>query len=49
MRYMLDQHDDLCIKEQAKYYFTKKFTDCESYYNLLEKLCYSFVWNVRQL
>ena len=37
MECVLGQHDDTGRKEHAIYYLSKKFTDCESRYSLLEK------------
>ena len=36
---VLGQHDETGKKEQAIYYLSKKFTECESRYSLLEKTC----------
>ena len=36
---VLGQHDETGRKEQAIYYLSKKFTDYESKYSLLEKMC----------
>ena len=49
MGYVLGQHDETGKKEQAIYYLSKKFTDCESRYSLLEKTCYALVWAAKQL
>ena len=35
---VLGQHDEFGRKEHAIYYLSKKFTDCETKYSLLEKL-----------
>jgi hypothetical protein len=43
------QHDEFESKEHAIYYLSKKFTDCESHYNIIEKLCCSLVWSARRL
>ena len=37
----LRQHDETVRKEQAIYYLSKKFTDYESRYSPLEKMCYA--------
>ena len=37
---VLGQHDESGRKEHAIYYLSKKFTDCETRYSLLEKSCY---------
>ena len=34
---VLGQHDESGRKEHAIYYLSKKFTDCETRYSLLEK------------
>ena len=39
MRCIMGQHDETRRKEQAIYYLSKKFTDYESRYSLLEKMC----------
>ena len=36
---MLGKHDESRRKEHAIYYLSKKFTDCETRYSLLEKTC----------
>nr|XP_034889983.1 uncharacterized protein LOC118030069 [Populus alba] len=36
-------------KEQAIYYLSKKFTECESRYSMVEKLCCSLVWSAKRL
>ena len=36
---VLRQHDETGRKEQAIYYLSKKFTDYESKYSSLEKMC----------
>ena len=36
---VLGQHDETRRKELAIYYLSKKFTDYESRYSLLEKMC----------
>jgi hypothetical protein len=39
MGYVLGQHDETRRKERAIYYLSKKFTECESRYMVIEKLC----------
>ena len=46
---MLGQHDDTGRKEQAIYYLSKKFNDCESRYIAIEKTCCALVWTARRL
>ena len=46
---VLGQHDESGRKEHAIYYLSKKFTDCETRYSLLEKTCCALVWAARQL
>src|SRR3954469_22930654 len=46
---VLGQHDESGRKEHAIYYLSKKFTDCESRYSLLEKTCCALVWAARRL
>ena len=46
---VLGQHDEFGRKEHAIYYLSKKFTDCESRYSLLEKTCCALVWAARRL
>ena len=46
---VLGQDDDSGRREQAIYYLSKKFTDCESRYSSLEKTCCGLVWCVRRL
>ena len=41
---VLGQHDKTRRKEQAIYYLSKKFTDYESRYSLLEKMCCTLAW-----
>ena len=38
---VLEQHYESRRKERAIYYLSKKFTDCESRYTIVEKLCYA--------
>jgi len=46
---VLWQHDEYERKEQAIYYFSKKFTECESCYSIIEKLCCSLTWSANRL
>ena len=41
---VLGQYDETGRKEQAIYYLSKKFTDYESRYSLLEKMCCALAW-----
>ena len=40
----MGQHEESGRKEHAIYYLSKKFTDCETRYSLLEKTCCALVW-----
>ena len=46
---VLGQYDETERKEQAIYYLSKKFTDCESRYSSLEKTRCALVWCVHRL
>ena len=46
---VLGQHDETGKKEQAIYYLSKKFTECESRYSLLEKTCCALAWAAKHL
>ena len=46
---VLRQHDETGRKEQAIYYLSKKFTDNESRYSLLEKMCCALTWVAQRL
>ncbi|KAG8490080.1 hypothetical protein CXB51_015364 [Gossypium anomalum] len=46
---MLGQHDETGRKENAIYYLSKKFTECEMRYSSIEKLCCALVWTTRRL
>ena len=46
---VLGQHDETRRKEQAIYYLSKKFTDYESKYSSLEKMCYALAWVAQRL
>ncbi|KAI5397014.1 hypothetical protein KIW84_063007 [Lathyrus oleraceus] len=46
---VLGQQDELGKKEYAIYYLSKKFTDCESRYSMLEKTCCALAWAAKRL
>ncbi|XP_050877957.1 uncharacterized protein LOC127081785, partial [Lathyrus oleraceus] len=46
---VLGQQDESGKKEFAIYYLSKKFTDCESRYSMLEKTCCALVWAAKRL
>ena len=46
---VLGQHDETRCKEQAIYYLSKKFTDYESKYSSLEKMCCALAWTAQRL
>ena len=46
---VLGQHDETGRKEQAIYYLSKKFTDYESNYSSLEKMCCALAWVAQRL
>ena len=41
---VLGQHNETECKEQAIYYLSKKFTNYESKYSALEKMCCALTW-----
>ena len=41
---VLGQHDEIRRKKQAIYYINKKFTNYESKYSSLERICYALAW-----
>ena len=45
----LGQQDEMGRKEYAIYYLSKKFTDCESRYSMLEKTCCALAWATKKL
>ena len=45
----MGQHDETGRKEQALYYLSKKFTDYESKYSSLEKMCCALAWAAQRL
>ncbi|XP_034892465.1 uncharacterized protein [Populus alba] len=49
MGYVLGQHDEPGRKEQAIYYLSKKFNNCESKYTTIERLCCALVWSAKRL
>ena len=46
---ILGQHDETERKEHAIYYLSKKFTDYESKYSSLEKICCALAWAAQRL
>ncbi|XP_019438994.1 PREDICTED: uncharacterized protein LOC109344697 [Lupinus angustifolius] len=46
---VLAQHDESGRKEQAIYYLSKKFTECETRYSLLEHTCCALAWASHRL
>ena len=46
---VLGQHDETGHKEQAIYYLSKKFTNYESRYSPLEKMCCALAWAAQRL
>ncbi|XP_039688680.1 uncharacterized protein [Medicago truncatula] len=46
---VLGQQDETGKKEHAIYYLSKKFTDCESRYSMLEKTCCALAWAAKRL
>ncbi|KAA3472702.1 RNA-directed DNA polymerase (Reverse transcriptase), Ribonuclease H [Gossypium australe] len=40
---VVGQHDELGKKERAIYYLSKKFTECETRYSPIEKLCCALI------
>lgn len=49
IRCVLGHHDETGRKVHTIYYSSKKFTDCESKYSLLEKMCYALAWAAKRL
>ncbi|XP_050897104.1 uncharacterized protein LOC127103913 [Lathyrus oleraceus] len=49
MECVLGQHDETGIKEHVIYYLSKKFTDHESRYSMLEKTSYALAWDAKRL
>jgi len=46
---VLGQQDETGKKEHGIYYLSKKFTDCESRYSMLEKTCCALAWAAKRL
>ncbi|XP_039686891.1 uncharacterized protein [Medicago truncatula] len=46
---VLGQQDETGRKEHAIYYLSKKFTECESRYSMLEKTCCALAWAAKRL
>ena len=46
---VLGQHDEYGRKERVIYYLSKKFTDCETRYSVLEKTCCTLAWAALRL
>ena len=46
---VLGQQDETGKKEHAIYYLSKKFTDCETWYTMLEKTCCALAWAAKRL
>jgi len=46
---VLGQHDETGKKEYAIYYLSKRFTDCEQRYSILEWTCCALVWAAHRL
>ncbi|KAG8481981.1 hypothetical protein CXB51_026895 [Gossypium anomalum] len=46
---VLGQHDETGRKEKAIYYLSKKFTECETRYSPIEKLCCALIWTTLRL
>ncbi|XP_017979875.1 PREDICTED: uncharacterized protein LOC108662802 [Theobroma cacao] len=46
---VLGQHDETGKKERAVYYLSKKFTEYESKYSSLEKMCCALAWTAHRL
>ncbi|XP_017640077.2 uncharacterized protein LOC108481458 [Gossypium arboreum] len=49
MRCVLSQHDESGRKERSIYYLSKKFTEYETRYLPIEKLCCALIWTTRRL
>ena len=46
---VLGQHDEIGKKEHVIYYLSKKFTDYESKYLSVEKMCCALAWTAQRL
>lgn len=49
MSCVLGQHGEMGRKERAIYYLSKKFTDYETRYTVLEKTCCALTWASQRL
>lgn len=49
MSCVFGQHDETGRKERAIYYLSKKFTDYETRYTVLEKTCCALTWASQRL
>jgi len=49
MRYVQGQYDESRNKERAIYYISKKFTECEFIYTVIEKLYCALVWIIKKI
>jgi hypothetical protein len=49
MSFVLGQKDESGKNEYAIYYLSKKFTDCETQYSMLEKTCYALASATKRL
>ena len=49
MRCVLGQQDEIGKKEYVMYYLSKKFTNCETRYSMLEKTCCALAWAAKRL
>lgn len=49
IRYVLGQHDEIGRKEHVIYYLSKKFSDCESRYSMIEKEIHVYPYNTINL
>jgi hypothetical protein len=45
---VLGQHDETGRKERVIYYLIKKFTECESRYTVIEKMCCALAWATKR-
>jgi len=46
---VIGQHDETGRKEHAIYYLSKRFTDCEQRYSVLERTCCVLAWAAHRL
>ncbi|KAA3462591.1 RNA-directed DNA polymerase (Reverse transcriptase), Ribonuclease H-like protein [Gossypium australe] len=49
MMSVFGQHDESGRKERAIYYLSNKFTECQTRYSSIEKLCCALIWTTRRL